>query len=447
MEISTSFEFHRGHVAFTERLSDGSPHLRSFGDGAIGVNHSGAITYVGPWARVENYDQVKVHNWGQALLLPGFVDTHVHFPQLDILGSYGENLLGWLKRYTFPAEEKYSDRSFAEIAARRFITELFRAGTTSAAVFSSSHFGATDALFSEATRRGIRASIGQVSMNRHAPESLLTKDLALHEQEFETLRQRWHNYDEGRISIAVTPRFAPSCTDDLLRLNGDMAKTCPTALIQTHYAESKEELAWVRELFPKAKDYLNVYEAFSLVNERTILAHGIYISQDEIRRLATAKATIAHCPSSNMFLGSGIMPWKDLSPENKQKVSVKFGLGSDVGAGTSFSLWRVMGDAYKSQKLAGRSICPLELLVRATVDGANSLSPAASKPTGFQIGAPLDLQVVDWERSDLLVEKMARACTPKDLLFSLIWLWEPSMTRAVFVGGKRVFDRQVQLSC
>ena len=441
METSTSFEFHRGYVAFTERLPNGRAQLQSFQDGAIGVSSSGEITYVGPWTHVENCDQVKVHNWGQALLLPGFVDTHVHFPQLDILGSYGENLLGWLKRYTFPAEEKYSDRSFAEHAARRFITELFRAGTTSAAVFSSSHFGATDALFSEAAQRGLRASIGQVSMNRHAPDSLLTKDLAIHEQEFESLRQRWHNYDEGRISIAITPRFAPACTDDLLKLNGEMAKTCPTALIQTHYAESQEEVAWVRELFPKAKDYLNVYEAFNLVNERTVLAHGIHISLDEIRRLAAAKASIAHCPSSNMFLGSGIMPWRDLCPETAHQSTVKFGLGSDVGAGTSFSLWRVMGDAYKSQKLAGTSICPLELLARATVDGSDTLSPAASKPRGFQIGAPFDLQVVDWEKSDLLLEKMAGDCAPKDLLFSLIWLWEPSMTRAVYIGGKPVFNQ------
>jgi guanine deaminase len=437
---------HRGHVIFASRRDDGKAMLYSFPDGALSVDAHGRIKSIVPWDSLCIEDpKINVKNWNNCLIIPGFVDSHVHFPQIDILGSYGESLLGWLERYTFPAEERFKDLKFAEKAATRFVDELLASGTTTAAVFSSSHFDATNALFSELAHRGCKAHVGQVSMNRNAPDSLLTKDLTKHELEFQTLRERWHGHDE-RLGICITPRFAPSCTDDLLRLNSQMAASCPTALIQTHYAESKEEVEWIKELYPKSKDYLDVYEAFDLISERTILAHGIYVSADERKRLSRAKAKISHCPSSNLFLGSGIMSWKNFCVgENGERKSVDFSLGSDIGAGTSFSMWRVMGDAYKSQRLHGYSINPAELLARATSDGASMLAKTSgNKQETFREGSPADFQVIDWTKSSLLSEKSnQRNLLAEDFIFNLIWLWEPPMTKAVFINGHNVFAQKV----
>lgn len=432
---------HRGHVLFATRLADGTPKLFSYKDGALELSTAGTIAYAGPWnnslAERAQKTKLPIQSWGDAWLIPGFVDTHIHFPQIDMIGSYGEDLLGWLSKYTFPSEQKFDCPSYSLKAAERFITALLRSGTTSSVVFSSSHFDATNILFETAARRGIKAVIGQTSMNRFAPDSLLVKDLEQHEKDFYTLTERWNQFD-GRLGIAVTPRFAPSCTDDLLRLNASMAKEIQNALIQTHYAESEREVEWVKSLYPKAKDYLGVYEEFELISHRTILAHGIHVSEDEQKRLAKARAKISHCPSSNLFLGSGVMPWQRFDQKMDKSLQVSFALGSDVGAGTSFSLWRVMADAYKSQRLIGNSVSPTELFARATIDGHTMLSPQSKSL--FSEGSDADFQVIDWKQCELMTNRVENGTSPEDLLFAMIWHWESAMTRAVYVKGRPVYE-------
>lgn len=420
---------YRGHIIAPERTNDGRAVLKQFQDGALKVSQTGTIEYCGPWASLPEDDKkILTKHWRTELLLPGFVDTHVHFPQLDMIGSHGYDLLGWLNQHTFPEESKFADRSHAQKAAQRFIKSLRLAGTTRACIFSSSHYAATDELFAACHYHNIHAAIGQVSMDRHAPDMLLTKDLDQHEKEFYQLKDRWHNKDQ-RLTVAITPRFAPSCTDNLLRLNARMALAVKDALIQTHFAESKAELEWISKLYPKSRDYLGVYEDFGLVTDRTVFAHGIHVSDDEHRRLQKSRARIAHCPSSNLFLGSGVMAWRSMETFN-----IPFGLGSDIGAGTSFSHWHTMADAYKSQRLMGVSLSPAELLASATIDAQRVLD-IEDKPVGFAVGADADFQIVDLSSSESLQQRIQQGQSPDDVIFALIWRWQWGMTQSVYGRG------------
>ena len=428
-QIESNALVYRGHLVFPERLKDGSAVLKEFRDGALKVSPQGLIEYCGAWSELPDDDKkILTKHWHHELILPGFVDTHVHFPQLDMIGSHGHDLLGWLNQHTFPEELKFAERSHAEKAAERFIKSLRLAGTTRACIFSSSHFDATDALFDACYRHNIHAAIGQVSMDRHAPDLLLTADLIQHEKDFYQLKDRWHNKD-NRLSVAITPRFAPSCTDDLLRLNASMAASVKDALVQTHFAESKGELEWIKQLYPKSQDYLGVYEDFGLVSDRTIFAHAIHVSDQELKRLHQSRARIAHCPSSNLFLGSGVMRWRDIEISK-----IRFGLGSDIGAGTSFSHWQTMADAYKSQRLIGTSLTPAELFANATID-AQAVLDVERKPCGFELGANADFQIVDLSSSESLRQRVAVGQSPDDLLFAIIWRWQWGMTTQVYGRG------------
>lgn len=429
---------HRGHIISVRRRDDGQATLCEFKDGALATDASGRIVYCGDWTqRPQSVQTLTAQTLGpDQLLIPGFVDTHLHFPQLNMIGCHGEDLLGWLKRYTFPEEMKFSDLSHAQKMAVRFVDQMLKSGTTYACIFGSSHFEATDTLFAECERRGMRAVIGQTSMDRHAPESLLTKDIDQYERNFQSLYERWHGKD-GRLGLAITPRFAPSCTDPLMSLNSRLAQTYKDAWIQTHFAESKAELAWIKELYPKSKDYLEVYENFGLITPRTVLAHGIYVSDDEYHRLAKAGACISHCPSSNMFLGSGTMNWPQMRREH-----IPVSLGTDVGAGTSFSHWRTMADAYKGQRLAGSSVTAAELFACSTIDGARCLNHKQN-PVGLIEGAAADFQILDLKQASGLEDLSERPDMSADeLIFSLIWHWEPAVTHAVYIQGRPAYLSQ-----
>lgn len=430
--MKKSSSIYRGLIIHPERQPDGRAVLKTFDDGALKVSEQGNIEFCGNWSDLSPDDQKNLtKHWQHELILPGFVDTHVHFPQLDMIGCHGEDLLGWLNKYTFPEESKFSDRSHAEKSATKFIRSLSYAGTTRACIFSSSHFEATDALFAAFDKAGMKAAIGQVSMDRHAPKALLNQDLRQHEKEFYLLRDRWHNKD-NRLAVAITPRFAPSCTDELLRLNAEMSNQVKDALMQTHFAESEGEVEWLKQLYPKSHDYLGVYEDFGLVHERSIFAHAIHLSDSEVARLKKSKARVAHCPSSNLFLGSGIMKWRVL-----EEAGIRFGLGSDVGAGTSLSHWHTMADAYKSQRLKGISLSPAELLACATIDAQRALN-ITSSPTGFAVGAPADFQIIDIDVSDTLKRRMHEGQGSDALIFALIWRWVWGMTTEIYVNGRQV---------
>ena len=308
-----------------------------------------------------------------AVWMPGFVDTHIHFPQTMILGSASGELLPWLERSVFPEEGKFADVAYAEGVARTFCEAMAEQGTTCASIFSSSHPGATEILFRELERRGMRGDVGLTLMNRGAPAGLL-RDTAEAMAASETLVTTWHNADGGRLRFRVTPRFALSCTAELMAAAGALAERHGLP-IQTHISENPHEITATLEVFPEATDYLNVYERFGLVGERSLFAHGVWLKPREWDALAHAQCSVAHCPDSNFFLGSGPMPLKEARARD-----LKLGLGTDIGAGRSFSLRRCCSRAYDASRLTDSTTDAAELLWDATRGGAVALG------RGDQIG-------------------------------------------------------------
>lgn len=408
--------------------------LETFREGALAVEATGRIVAVGPRADlVQRHRDSQVVDFGDDLILPGFVDGHVHFPQVDMIGAYGERLLGWLETYTFPMEAKYAEAAYAQAAAQRFVTELLANGTTLAAVYASSHRVSAEAMLAEADRRGIRAIVGKVSMDQGAPAPLLA-DAARDQADNEQLIRDWHGKD-GRLFLALTPRFALSCSHELLAALGDLRRRHPSVYVQTHHAETPEEVAAVARLFPKSRDYLSVYDQYGLIGDKTILGHSIHVKDSELTRIAEAKAAVAHCPTSNLFLGSGLFPLQQVLDRQ-----IRVALATDVGAGTSLSLLRTMSEAYKVQKLRGSSVAPASLLYHATLGGAKALGQG--DVTGsFAPGKDADFQVLAWRRSRLLADR-APGAADADRLFALVTLGDDRLTRRVHVRGREVFRQE-----
>ncbi|HEY4069624.1 MAG TPA: guanine deaminase, partial [Burkholderiaceae bacterium] len=286
------------------------------------------------------------HDHRGRLILPGFIDTHVHMPQLDVIASYGTELLDWLENYTFPAERRFADPARSIAGAKLFNDALLANGTTAAVAFPTAHKVSADALFADAQARGMRMITGKVLQDRHSPDGL-RDDVAQAERDCVDLIQRWHGRD--RLAYAVTVRFAPTSTPEQLAMAGALCAADPTLYMQTHVAENRAEVAWVAELFPEARSYLDVYARAGLLHRRSVLAHGIWLDDADRAALRHSGAHIAHSPSSNLFLGSGLFDWR-AALNSGAGVS----LASDVGGGTSLSMIRTMADAYKIQALAGQ---------------------------------------------------------------------------------------------
>jgi guanine deaminase len=303
----------------------------------------------------------------EGVWLPGFIDTHVHYPQTAIIGSASGPLLDWLDTSVFPEESKFTQAEYAAYIATRFCDNLLKNGTTSAAVFSSSHVQATHLLFNEFAVRGLNGELGLTLMDRGAPDAVLCPaDQAI--AGCEQLIDTWHGYDDGRLNFCVTPRFGLSCTPNLLKEAGKLAQKY-TLMVQTHISENRAELTATAEAFPESKDYLGVYEDLGLLHERSLFAHCIWLTDDEWTRFANAKAAVAHCPDSNFFLGSGQMSLADV-----QSRRIKLGLGSDVGAGRSFSMRKACARAYDASRITQSETTPESLLWHSTRGGALALN-------------------------------------------------------------------------
>jgi guanine deaminase len=309
--------------------------------------------------------------WPGSVILPGFVDVHVHYPQTRILGSASGPLLTWLERSVFPEEARFGEAEYAAAVAEEFCAALIAQGTTCAAIYSSSHPVAAQALFSALDRCGLRAETGLTLMDRHAPDAVLLEADAAMAASAELLA-RWHGHDRERLRLSMIPRFAISCTPALLRAAGAFSDAHALSL-QTHIAENREEIAATADLFPDAGDYLEVYEAHGCASPRTILAHCIHLSESEWDRVAAADLVVAHCPDSNFFLGSGCM---GLAAALRRGVRV--GLGTDVGAGRSFSVRRSAAAAYDAALVREDPVTPEQLLWLATRGGARALGKAAT---------------------------------------------------------------------
>lgn len=408
----------RGHVL----APDAEAHRWDFlTDGLIHVDASGRITEV---TEADARCPHPVTRPG-VVWMPGFVDAHVHYPQTMILGSASGELLPWLERSVFPEEAKFVDGDYAAAIAERFCDELLRHGTTCASIFSSSHPGATDTLFETMSRRGLRGDVGLTLMDRGAPdEVLLAADEAI--AACEELVARWHGADDDRLRFRVTPRFALSCTGELLRAAGELVRRHDLP-VQTHISENPDEIRATAEAFPEAEDYLGVYEQFGLLTGESLFAHGIWLEPREWDAIAAADAAIAHCPDSNFFLGSGAMPLREVKARD-----IRMGMGTDVGAGRSFSLRRCCSRAYDASRLTASPTDAAELLWYATRGGAVAMG------RGEQVG----LLSPGYE-ADLVAIRLPR--TPQELgdLYEVLVFHEDwGGVEEVRVRGRVVWSRE-----
>jgi guanine deaminase len=375
---------------------------------------------------------IDVQHYPDALITPGFIDTHIHYPQTGMIASYGEQLLDWLNTYTFPTEKQFEDKAHASDVAAIFLKELLRNGTTTALVFGSVHPQSVDAFFEQAEKLNLRMIAGKVLMDRNAPDYLTDTAESGYAQS-KALIERWHG--KGRLHYAVTPRFAPTSTPEQLDLAGKLFGEYPDLYMHTHISENKAEVAWVQELFPARKGYLDVYDHHKLIGPRAIFAHGVHLCDEECARLAETGSAVAFCPTSNLFLGSGLFDLNKL-----EQHGVRVGLGTDVGAGTSFSQLQSLNEAYKVMQLQGKKLDPFKSLYLATLGGAHALY-LDDKLGNFLPGKDADFLVLDYNATPLMSYRMQQARSLDEKLFALTMLGDDRAVKETFAAGVSVHRR------
>ena len=403
---------------------------------ALIVIDDGHIKAFGSYASLKNSlrHDTPVTSYTDALILPGFIDLHVHYPQTQIIGAYGKQLIDWLNRFTFPAEQQFADIEHARNVSTLFLDECLRVGTTTAMVYGTVHAHSADVFFAEAQRRNLRMIAGKVMMDRNAPAALLDTASSGYDQS-KALLEKWHGV--GRLGYAITPRFAPTSSPEQLEAAGALWREFPDVHVQTHISENTDEVAWVRELFPDCSSYLDVYDRFGLVGKRAVFGHGIHLEETEWLRLHEANAAVAHCPTSNEFLGSGLFRFDNAK---KRSRPVRVGLGTDVGAGTCLSPLRTMGEAYKIGELSGNSLCAADAYFLATRGAAESLH-LEHKIGSIAPGMEADLVVLDLKSTPLIDFRMKFCQSIDEVLAVQMTMADDRATRAVYVAGKLAFER------
>lgn len=372
---------------------------------------------------------VPVHGHGDALILPGFIDTHIHYPQTDVIASAGRDLLDWLEHYTFPAERRFEDAEHARGVAEFFFDELARNGTTTAQVLGTVHKVATEVFFATAAARNLRMIAGKLLMDRHCPDYL--RDTAADgERETRELIEKWHGHE--RLHYAITPRFAPTSSNEQLASAGRLARDYPDVFIHTHLAENTSEVAWVGKLFPEARSYLDVYDRAGLLRERATYAHCIYLDATDRERMAATGASAAFCPTSNLYLGSGLF---DIAAADAASLSIS--LATDVGGGTSFSMLRTMGEAYKVAKLLNQPLSPLRMFYLATLGGARTLG-LSDRIGSFSPGREADFIVLDGRATPLMSRRFDQSPALSERLLLLATLGDDRNVMQTYVLGQRV---------
>ena len=418
-------------------------------DGLIILNN-GIIKDVGKYKDLKiKYninDQDIDETYIDKLIMSGFIDTHIHYPQTEMIGSFGEELLPWLKKYTFPTELKFKNKKYADEISELFIYELLKNGTTSALILGTVHEESVDAIFEAANSIDMRIIAGKVMMDRNAPEELLDTPQSSFMQS-ENLIKKWHL--KNRLLYAITPRFAPTSTNEQLKLVDELKKKYPSTYLHTHLSENKNELNWVKSLFPESKNYLDVYDSFGLIGKRSIFAHAIHLEDSEYEILHHKGAAISFCPTSNLFLGSGLFKIREVKKENRE---IRLGIGTDVGAGTSFSMLKTLNDAYKiisleqNNKIKRQALCSFEAFYQATLGGASSLY-LEDKIGKLEAGYEADFIVIDFKPDTLQdlrirkIEESEKSAIEKleEKLFALMIMGDDRNILATFINGKKVF--------
>ncbi len=421
------------HILFGQTLSftadpfayDPVAAVQHHSDGAVLVRR-GKIEAVGRRGELAVPEGAVVHDYGRHLIMAGFVDAHVHYPQTAMIASWGKRLIDWLNSYTFPEEARFGDPDYAsEIAARYFDLALSH-GTTSQASFATIHPESVDAFFKEAQKRGLRSYTGKTCMDRNAPDTLRDTAQSAYDDS-KALLQRWHGQD--RLEYVITPRFSPTSTPEQLDALGALWAEHPDCLMQTHLSEQHEEIAWVQDLFPEARDYLDTYEKFGLLGARGLYGHAIHLEQRERDQLSEHGAGLVHCPTSNTFIGSGLFDMAGLRAGGQN-----VGLATDTGGGSSFSMLRTMAAAYEVGQLRGTALHPLQLLWLATCGSAQVLH-AGNKIGNLSAGMEADMIVIDLGSTPVIAQRHASADDLSEALFPTIMMGDDRAIDAVWING------------
>jgi len=404
---------------------------------AIVAMQDGHITHFGPASRIAPLlpAGTEIRDFGKdALISAGFVDTHVHFPQMPMIASHGSQLLDWLERYTFPAELKFADLAHTRRVARAFLQENLRNGITTSCVYCTVHAHSADILFEEAEALGLRLAAGKVLMDRNAPEALRDTVQSAYDDS-QALIRKWHG--RGRLLYAITPRFAGTSSREQLAAAGALWRDHPDCLMQTHIAETEAEVAWIKELFPERASYLDVYDHHGLCGKRAVFGHGIWLGDDELQRLHEADAAIAHCPTSNFFLGSGMF---DITRAIRADRPVRVGLGTDLGAGTSFSILQTLNEAYKAAQLNRHPLSAAHAFYLATRGSAAAMH-LEDKVGSIAPGMEADLVVLDMRSTPLIAFRMDEARDFAEQLFVQMTLGDDRAVQATYVAGRPAYAR------
>ncbi len=437
-DTTTSIRVVRGPLVclrdnpFTTDITDALWHEP---DGLL-LCRDGRFEAVGSWAELADRvpDGVEVAHYPDALIVPGFIDCHVHYVQTGMVGAFGGDLLHWLEHYTFPAELKFADRAHADRVAALFCDELLRQGTTSALVFAATFAHSVDALFAQALQRRMRLIAGKVLMDRMAPRGLLDTAATGHAESAALIR-RWHG--KGRLGYAITPRFAITSTPEQLEAAGDLWRAHPDLWVHTHLSENEGEIKEVERLYPKRSSYLDVYDHYGLTGRRAIFAHGVHLHEADFAHCHAQGSALAHCPTSNLFLGSGLFPLHEALDARRP---VRVGLGTDIGAGTSFSLLHTAGAAYQVASLRGRALSAWQGLYLATLGAARALD--IDRHVGsFEGGKEADFVILDPAATPLLAFRHSQADSLQETLAVLMTLADDRAVAETWVAGRCAYRR------
>ena len=401
-------------------------------DAARPITHGAVLVDAGRIADVGEADDLRarhprarVHDHGSRLISAGFIDAHVHYPQTAIIASWGKRLIDWLNSYTFPEEMRFADPAYANDIADRYLDLVLARGTTTVCSYATIHPTSVDAIFAAARARGMRVFAGKTCMDRNAPEGLRDTTQSAYDDS-KRLLQKWHGLD--RLSYVITPRFSPTSTPEQLAALGALWREYPDCLMQTHLSEQTDEIAWVHDLFPQSRDYLDTYEAQGLLREGAVYGHAIHLTDRERARLIEAGASLVHCPTSNTFIGSGLF---DMSLAQ----SLRVGLATDTGGGSNFSMLRTMAAAYEVAQLRGQSLHPSQLWWLATQGSARALH-AEGKIGNIAVGMEADLVVIDLASTPAIEQATRRATDLWQAVFPTIMMGDDRAVAEVWVGGR-----------
>ena len=375
------------------------------------------------------HPEAEVRDHGEALICPGFVDAHAHYPQTGIVASWGKRLIDWLESYTFPEEARFGDPAYARRIADLYLDLLLSNGTTCVASFCTSHPESVEAFFAAAQARGMRVLAGKTCMDRNAPGALLDTPTRAHDESAELIG-RWHG--RGRLGYAISPRFTPTSTEAQLEALGALWAAHPGCAMQTHLSEQADEVAWVRDLVPEARDYLDTYERHGLIGPGAMFGHAIHLTARERARLAESGSAVIHCPTSNTFIGSGLFALAD-----RRRDGIPVGLATDTGGGSSFSMLRTMAAAYEIGQLSGTALHPAQLLWLATAGSARAMR-LEGRIGRVAAGMEADFVVLDLASTPAIAQRAARADDPWEAIFPTLMMGDDRAVLATYVAGRRV---------